>query len=253
MSYSLVATGSTPALVIYLLDMSASMANADNQISRIEAVNDALYKTILRMLQRSKKGSVFSPRYRVAILAYNDRVFDLLDGIQSISKFLELGIPQLVPRGKTNTGLAFTYVEELLRSELINLQNCPVPVICHMTDGEYTDEDPEPIAQQIMQIAVPDGNILVENIFVDESILVEPVGDIYHWKGVTDENQLATPYAKKLFRMSSIIPPSYRDVLVAMGYEVFSSNARMMIPASDHELMSFGFVMSGATPISGRI
>ena len=54
--------------------------------------------------------------------------------------------------------------ERLLKAEIGNLQDSPAPLVCHMTDGEYNSGgDPEPIARSIMQMSVPDGNVLVEN------------------------------------------------------------------------------------------
>src|SRR5688572_16351929 len=101
MPYSTPATSKAPQLIIYLLDVSSSMASSINQTSKIQVVINALEKTIVRMIMRSTKGRIVAPRYRVAMIAYGSEVFDLLGGIQSIERIAELGVPQLIPSGQT--------------------------------------------------------------------------------------------------------------------------------------------------------
>jgi hypothetical protein len=43
------------------------------------------------------------------------------------------------------------------------------PVVIHVTDGEPTDGDPEPIAALIQQLAPDDGNVLLFNLHIASS------------------------------------------------------------------------------------
>ena len=43
------------------------------------------------MVFRSTKGGRLSPRYRIAMLAYSDHVYDLLDGIKTVEEVAQLG------------------------------------------------------------------------------------------------------------------------------------------------------------------
>src|SRR5262245_9605999 len=173
MTYSVLATSRTPALVIYLLDVSASMTQPLGNKRRIDVVMDALTVAIRQMVFRSTKGGRLSPRYRIAMLAYSDHVYDLLDGIRTVEEVAHLGVPDLSPMRTTDSAKAFAQAEKLLDVELFNLLSGPAPLVCHMTDGEYTGADPEPIVQRIMQMNVPDGNVLVENIFISDKVLSE--------------------------------------------------------------------------------
>lgn len=137
--YEIQATSRTPALIIYLLDVSASMNQPLGERRRIDVVSDALEAAVRTMVYRSTKGSRISPRYRVAMLAYSHHVYDLLDGIKPVNHVAKLGIPELSPMRTTETAKAFVQVEKLLQSELASLQECPAPLICHMTDGENTE------------------------------------------------------------------------------------------------------------------
>ena len=61
--YTVPATAKTQALVIYLLDVSASMGqHFDGSRKRVDAVSDALQKVAIKMVQRSTKGTMVSPR-----------------------------------------------------------------------------------------------------------------------------------------------------------------------------------------------
>jgi hypothetical protein len=90
-----------------------------------------------------------SPRYRLAIYAYNHSVHDLLDGPRPITEVVKLGISPMKPSGRTDTAAAFEQAEQLLISERGNLRSCPAPLVCHLTDGKYSADDPLPIVERI--------------------------------------------------------------------------------------------------------
>jgi len=250
MSYTVAATSKTPALIIYLLDVSGSMGEDLGGKPKIEVISDALHQVAVRMVQRSTKGTTVAPRYKVAMFAYSSQVTDLLGGIKTVAELAQMGVPRLQPMDATDTSAAFREAERLLLSQLGNLQDCPAPLVCHMTDGEYNSGgDPEPIAREIMQMSVPDGNVLVENIFVTDKALPQPIADPKSWQGVTDESPLASPYAETLMRMSSPIPQTYASVMAEMGYRL-TPGARMLFPGNTPEIVELGFAMSGATPVT---
>lgn len=248
MPYEILATGKTPALIIYLLDVSGSMSEKLGSKRRIDVVMDALGAMLRQMVFRSTKGSRVSPRYRVAMFAYSDHVYDLLNGVKGVDQVAQMGVPELSTMRSTDTARAFAQVEKLLQQELPALARCPAPLVCHMTDGEYTGADPEPIVRRIMSLRVPDGNVLVENIFISDDILAEPISDPHQWSGVLPNTKLRSDYARKLRAMSSPLPDSYRVMMRESGYNI-SENAVMMIPGMTPALVEMGFVMSMSTPI----
>lgn len=249
MAYTIQASVRTPALIIYLLDISGSMTLELGGQRRIEVVMDALQTAIRQMVFRSTKGSRLSPRYRVSLLAYSDEVYDLFDGVKSIDQIASRGgLPQLTPQKFTDTAKAFEQAEKILLQELPSMENSPAPLICHMTDGAHTGEDPEPIARRIMKMAVPDGHVLIENIFISDSLSDELYKDIKAWKGIMPNTSLIDPFAEKLKRMSSEIPESYRDMMTDSSYSI-QKGALMMFPGTNKDLVSLGFQMSAATPI----
>ncbi len=248
MSYTLLANRNTPAFIIYLLDVSASMTQPLGNQSRIQVVMDSLTAAIRQMVFRSTKGGRLAPRYRIAMLAYSDHVYDLLGGVKTIDQIAALGVPELSPMRTTETAKAFLQAEKLLQTELPGLRDYPAPLVCHMTDGENTGADPEPIAKRIMELSVPDGNVLIENIFISDDVLPQPIADPTQWSGILPSTKLAKDHAKKLRAMSSPLPESYRAMMLENNYHL-DADAVMMLPGTTPELVAMGFQMSAATPV----
>lgn len=249
MAYTVQASQSNPALIIYLLDISGSMTLELGEQRRIDVVMGALQTAIRQMVFRSTKGTRLSPRYRISILAYSDEVYDLLDGVKSIDQVAAAGsLPQLTPMKFTDTAKAFEQAEKILLRELPAMQNCPAPLICHMTDGAHTGEDPEPIARRIMEMSVPDGHVLIENLFISDAFTEEPIRDVKAWKGIMADTALADPFAEKLKAMSSVLPESYWELMTESTFSI-QKGALMMLPGYSKELVTLGFQMSASTPI----
>lgn len=244
MAYQVLATADTPALIVYLLDVSGSMNLQLGSMRRIDVLTDALGEVIRKLIYRSTKGASIAARYRIAMIAYSDEPYDLLDGVKGIDYLAQLGVPDLMPMRLTATAKAFAVAEQILLSELASLANCPAPLVCHLTDGESTGENPEPVVRRIQQMQVADGPVLVENIYLSDNIVPGVIQDARQWRGIFPDTALSGDYARRLQAMSSPLPASYRDRLRAEGYQL-ESGALMMLPGQSPELVSLGFQMSG--------
>jgi hypothetical protein len=135
------------------------------------------------------------------------------------------------------------------------MQHCPAPLVLHLTGGEYTKSygDPEPIAQQIMAMSVPDGPVLIGNIFISDDVLPEPIADPRAWPGILPDTPLASPHAEKLRAMSSPLPESYRRMMAAEGYRL-TPGSLMLLPGTAPELVvaGLGFQIAGVTGVEER-
>ena len=107
MPYTIPATSDQPAFIVYLIDLSASMAQDCGGRRRIDVVASALERTRRKMIARSRRGDDVRPRYAVAMLGYNNSVVDLLGGIKTIDQLEMMQLPVLDPQGSTNTAAAF--------------------------------------------------------------------------------------------------------------------------------------------------
>jgi Mg-chelatase subunit ChlD len=246
--YTVQASVETPALIIYVLDISASMGLLLGARRRIDIVRAALDVAIKQMIFRSTRGKRVSPRYKVAMFAYSDDVIDLLNGMITISALADAALPVLDTRNRSDTAGAFAAVERLLHRELPALKRCPAPLICHMTDGEFTGADPTPIVQRIMQMSVIDGPVLVENIFISQEVIAESVVDPLSWPGIRPTTPLLSRYAEQLRAMSSPLPASYRGTMNDAGYNL-APDAVMLLPGISPQLVEMGFVMSTMTGV----
>jgi uncharacterized protein YegL len=251
-----------PALIIYLIDVSGSMSQRLGGKKRIEVVEDTLQSALKTMVRRSLRGNNVSPRYRIAMFTYSDKVRDVYDGIKTIGEIMRIGIPDVSAAHLTNTAGAFAAAKQLLEEEIKRLQKgepgsidgtFPTPLVCHLTDGEYTPRygDPEPIANEIKQMRVPDGHVLVENIFISDELIDSPI-DARSWSGFKEKTTFPkSDHATRLLGMSSRVPESYGNLMRKAGYPIETGTV-MLYPGTSPELVEMAFQMSVATPIGQR-
>ncbi|MCI0399529.1 MAG: VWA domain-containing protein [Chloroflexi bacterium] len=248
MNHTTLATSKTPALVIYLLDISASMDKRLGKKSRLETAMDALNAAIRTMVFRSSKGRRIQPRYRLAIYAYSNEVYDLLGGIRTIDEVAQMKLPAIGTRRGTDTARAFAAAGELIGYELPHMQTHPAPLVCHLTDDRYTGDDPEPIVKAIMRMGNQDGHVLVENIYISDQLGNRPGQNALAWTGIQANSPLADDYGRKLRSLSSPLPPSYHTIMQEMGSKI-EADSVMMFPGNTPDLISLGFQMSSATGV----
>jgi uncharacterized protein YegL len=246
--YTQPATSLTPALVMYLIDASDSMNEPCAETTKIGMVNLALRAMVKDMVRRSMRDGVVQRRYRLAILAYNSDVLDVLGGISDLADLLNKGMPELSAGGVTNTAAGFQRVEELLNAHLTEYQRCPAPLVCHLTDGYFTTDDPSATIQRIQAMQVDDGLVLIENVYFAEGMLSKPVQDWQRWGGITRANDLTDDYARYLYTLSSPLPQTYRQNLNNYGYQL-QPNAALFFPGFHRDLVRLAFAASSATQL----
>src|ERR1051326_890023 len=165
--YERPATALTPALVVYLIDASDSMNEPCGVAgTKIDVVNAALRRVLRAMVGRSIRDGALQSRYRTAIFAYSTKVIPVTPGICDLSDLMQMGIPELSASGTTDTAAGFEAVEQVLHTHLAEYQRGPAPLVCHLTDAGFTTVDPSPGIRRIQALQVPDGAVLVENIYV---------------------------------------------------------------------------------------
>jgi hypothetical protein len=244
--YEVKATAKTPGHIVYVIDASGSMGDPLEGERKIDHVHRALKASISEMIGRSRTGDYFSPRYRVALIAYNDTPLDVFKGFLNITEVANLTLPSFVPSEKTDTRAAFVRVCDLLAGEINKIRHCPAPLVCHLTDARFTHEDPEPVVQDIMELRVDDGQVLVENIYLGDELTRTAIGDSRSWQGLRYEHELQDDFAQKLFRMSSPLPESYAGAMRDSGYQL-AAGRRMLIPGTSSDLVEMAFTVSTKT------
>jgi len=244
--YQIKATSNSQALVIFLLDVSGTMGKPFGGGTRIQVVQNALKMTITQMVQYSLKNKEIRPRYKVAMIAYSDDVFDILSGIQTIDVVAKKGIPKLEPLNRTDTTKGLKYVKKILDQEKRNITKAnPAPLVIHMTDGDYTStEDPEPVVREIQNIIVDDGPVLMANLFVSDELKVSSAATA--WPGYFRNDDLHNPYANRLLSFSSQLPDLYLENIGELGYSIQKGTV-MMYPGVSPEFVQMAFIMGTAS------
>ena len=242
--YSLPATFKTPALMIFLLDVSGSMSQElINGLSRIDAATQIVQKIAQKMVMRSTKGTLVVDRYHIAMFAYSGQTIDLLGGIKSITELAKLGVPRLTVLDMTDTAGAFSVVRDFLISELPTYVKCPAPLVIHITDGEFNGGDPMLVAEEICTMNVEDGNVLLANIYL------KGVSSEYSAFFTSDKPEWLDTYEEQLFHMSSLFPEQYRAIFKEFGYDIHPG-AKMYFRGWFPEIYGLLIPMSGTTPVT---
>ena len=102
---------------------------------------------------------------------------------------------------------ALRYAHRVVQDWLPRHQSSYPPTIINITDGASTDGDPETAAQALRQLSTTDGAVLLFNCHLSD----HPARPIEFPDSESDLP--ADPFAKALFRMSSILPSTLVDAV----------------------------------------
>jgi uncharacterized protein YegL len=257
MEYKNKANRNHPATVIFLVDVSGSMdARMADGKRRIEIAKDGILAAYTAMISKAMRQGEISPRYRVAMIGYTNQPYDIYydyGSIITIDKLQDEGVPDITPQYKTNMAEALKYAIHLIKKDIdawspIWRDKCPPPMVINLTDCELNEEleDPAPYAEELKRIAVPDGNVLLENIFITNYIKL-PTADPKDWAGYKFTDTTGDPYGDKILAMSSPIPREYTVTLSEQAGVNISAGNAMMFPGINREFIKAGFVMSIGT------
>jgi hypothetical protein len=105
------------------------------------------------------------------------------------------------------------------------------PIVINITDGESTDGNPIEPAHQLASLSTKDGNVLIFNCHIsarkDKPILFP-------------RDAKAVPaYGPRLFQMSSILPPKFREVAKNLGFDVVDDTRGFAFNAELTDLIKF--------------
>lgn len=251
--YRAAATSESPALIVYLIDTSGSMGkpiSADDPRRKIDAVNDGLERSLGTLIDMSMKGRLCSPRYLISLVSYSatpDVVGE--EEVMTIADLAKRGVPHCEKvGGGTDTTSAFMKARDIIARATPRLSSAsPAPLICHLTDGIYNrGGDPEAAVREIASMKFADGAPLIENIYIGSGLTRAHTGPLENWPGVRDVAELADPWAKRLYEMSSSMPEMFRSRVNEEGYSL-SVGAKMFFPGDTPQVVELGFAVARTT------
>jgi hypothetical protein len=247
MPYETIPTTENPAYIIFVIEINKSLKTRIGKHSRLRLIHRLLDISLAQMMFRIPGGQEGLSAYRVAIITAGDKAKGLFDGFLPADDILKRGIPQFDPSGSNTDAVgAFHRTIELLQKELPKIQNSPAPIVVHLPAGKPTGAI-EPMAKRIMSMRVPDGNVLIENIYVGNSISDEPIADPFQWSGVLLFNKDSS--SGNFLNASSGIPNSYCSTMRHAGFNL-DTWALMTVPGHVLDLLELGFYLALSGPWS---
>jgi hypothetical protein len=240
-----------PALIVMLLDDSASMSSpmigtSDSRYHLVEQYSGVILKELLhRSTVVSGENHSVKSRYYVDVIKYGSEV-EFWTGAEvdigeAVKHFASAGGSFGLGGHLSGTDAARAFqaalgrLENALKRDIFR-ESFP-PMVFHLTDGESAT-DAEPVAQQIMNLASTDGRVLIVNAFIggDTSLNYTDNND---FPGYVSEEEVGTsPDNLRLFRMSSIMPDSIKQNLVGGGiFPAIREDARLFFDVRTKEML----------------
>jgi len=248
MPYTAEISRANPTCFLFLVDQSSSMAHSfggESGKPKAQGVADALNRLLQTMVFRCAKGDYILDRYFIGVVGYGaemslgfrgelaggvlrpvseigntplrieERTRKVEDGagglVDQVTKFPVWFEP--VAAGRTPMCHALQTAQEVLGDFIGRFPDCFPPVTINVTDGAATDGDPEPAAAALRNFTSSDGNVLLFNLHISGTGQTPAVFP-------SNEDSLADPYARRLFRMSSPLPPEMIEQAEVLGYSV---------------------------------
>lgn len=134
--------------------------------------------------------------------------------------------------GKTPTCLGLRAAKDIISNWVRGHQRSFPPLVLHVTDGHPTDGDPEPLAAELKAVSTMDGEALLFNLHIDGGEGKEAVFP-------SSERILPNFYAKRLFRMSSLLPETFLRASSVRGIQVDNGSPGLVYNGSIASVVDF--------------
>jgi hypothetical protein len=248
MPYSAEISRSNPTCFLFLVDQSKSMLGpigGGQGKKKADAVAESLNRILYTLVLRCVWGQTVLDRFHVGVLGYGRQILPALGGalagreLVPISELARspLRVEQRVQKvddgrggqveqtvrapvwfepvagGKTPMTTCLERATQMLSTFLIAHPACFPPLVLNLSDGEATDGNPEKAAETLRQLASEDGSVLLFNALLS-SREEKPI------EFPDREDCLSDNYSRRLFRMSSCLPPPMRNSAHQAGIAV---------------------------------
>lgn len=259
----------TPACFLFLIDQSGSMRDpwgVDNKKPKCEAVATIINRLLDNLVIRCCKNEGVMDYFHVGVIGYgpgntaqfawignlsNEKlvpVSKLRDNAQitEVKKKVDAGDGTLIERtvkmskwfdpvGKDGTPMeqAFKLAQGTLQDWIAEHPNSFPPIVFNITDGQpNAPAQAETEARLLTHMATLDGNVLLFNLHISEKTGQEIIFP-------DSENNLPDDFAKRLFRMSSILPEPFRKLAAKEEIAMAENGRGFLFNAESVNLIQF--------------
>jgi hypothetical protein len=247
MGYQADISRSNPGCFLFLLDQSGSMSDAFSGAGGGHSKADELATIINRLLAslviRCSKDEGVRDYFDVGVIGYGgtgvatalanaqpivpisqlandplrveDRVQKIPDGAGGLVEQTVKFPIWVDPRAEGGTPMtqAFAHGKDALAGWVDQHRGAFPPVVFNITDGEATDGDPSTTAAALRGLGTDDGTALLFNVHLSERRA--PTVEF-----PSSDESLPDSFAKRLFGMSSTLPPHLQTAARQEGYAV---------------------------------
>jgi hypothetical protein len=267
MPYAAEISRSNPTCFLFLLDQSKSMLGpigGGQDKKKADAVADSLNRLLYTLVLRCVWGQSVLDRFHVGVIGYGRAVVPALGGALAGRELVPIGelarcplrveqrinlvddgrggqVEQIVKApvwfepaggGKTPMCKCLERASQIVSRFLLEHPACYPPLIINLSDGEATDGNPEGAAQNLRELASEDGAVLLFNAHLSsrsDQAIEFPDAEA----GLPDE------YARRLFRMSSRLPPAMMNSARQAGLTVTADSRGFVFNADLASVVRF--------------
>ena len=273
MPYTADISRNNPGCFLFLLDQSGSMTGAlggQPGLRKMDAAADAINRVLDAVSQRCSQGMDIRDYFHIGVITYNtdgggsttlgtvfpgtstDQPFLTVSQVVDLAEVEERQIKEsdgaggivevtrkfpvwLHPAASYGTPMceALSAAAKAVQDWIDQHPDSYPPMVINVTDGDATDGNPEPLAQEIMALGTSDGNALLYNAHLS-AMSVQPVQYL-----AQDGDLPGDEYASRLFRMSSVFPDPVCDLAASMGLPVTQGSRGYVFNADMVALVQF--------------
>ncbi len=268
MSYNAEISRRQPGCIFFLIDQSTSMNlpfGGSDAASRAQCLTDAINRLLQELVVRCTKSQDEGVReyFDVGVFGYGSESFGpvmggsladqelvsirevaehplrLVSTLQSMPDgdggFVEARVRfpvwlELDALGKTPMCAALREAQSILEPWTRQHPRSLPPLVFNITDGEATDGDPHEPSLALRNLSTEDGPVLLFNVHISSSA----ESPVLYPDSSTD---LSDDFARQLFEMSSVLPPSFQDKFQDEDYDVGAGSRAFVFNAGIAEVI----------------
>ena len=272
MPYSADISRTNPGCFLFLIDQSGSMTQAlggQPNMRKMDQASETLNRSLDSISQRCSQGMDIRDYFHIGAIGYKTDqngisiVQSLFSGTSVVQPFLTIsqvvdtaeveerrvresdGAGGLVevsrrfpvwlrPEAEYGTPMceALDLAAGALQEWVAQHPTSYPPIVINISDGMATDGDPEAFSAVIKSLRTSDGNALVFNAHLSE-VTGMPVQFPSSEAGLPDD------FAVKLYRMSSIMPDSFRNLATTLDLSIDEDGRGFVFNANLEALVQF--------------
>lgn len=273
-------SSATPGYIIFLIDQSGSMQEPySNGKTKAEYTAMVINRTINSLIYTNAAGEKIKDRVFISLIGYGGKGGNSVTDLRSdyLSKFADLPIRtekikrkvsdgagglveieeempiflESLANGFTPMGDALNFAKELIEGWIQKRPDNPAPIIINTSDGIPFNGNPTnqleeaektiEVSKRIMEFSTKDGNPLIFNAHIGDGLKKSEFPE-------KEDELMGDEMAQILFKISSMVPVSYRAAAQKQGLEVRENSKGFVSNADPETLIKFiNFGSSGGT------